>query len=252
MRRLTNKDSGSRKRSEQEKTPDLDAISRDNPLPEIPMLPTAAVAPTYAPSSLNMDGYISRLTENGGVDSYLSSLSDAEIAFLARRQAFRQGDFPGAAPSFPGDPSRASFLNPSLLGLSGMEGLPNPGLNGDSLAAASRTSAAVAGPAASDAPGGDSKVAAMPNSSRPSGAATSNPHAGSHSQWNNPHGPRPTAGSANLNDHGAAPNEARLPQAQGNPAMEQFLNQASDNELAQLIAMQDAAKERRRQQMPPF
>lgn len=36
-----------------------------------------------------MDAYLARLSDNGAVNSYLSSLSDAEIAFLARRQLFR-------------------------------------------------------------------------------------------------------------------------------------------------------------------
>lgn len=241
MRRLTSKDSGARKKAEAEKTPDLAAISKEHPLPDdIPMLPTAAVAATSATAAAamqiprGMDSYLSQLSENGGVDAYLSSLSDAEIAYLARRQMFRPEIGTAPNPLLGIDPARMASMNPSMLGTAGGMGfLPmggyNPGMR--MLGGAAADPRAAAGPAADPtnpaakaSPGG--KPSAAPDVQSPS---------------------RNSAASFLQGAAGAAanPNAARGPPAQGNPSVDQLLNRASDNELAQLIAMHDAAAARR-------
>jgi len=233
MRRLTSKDAGARKKAEDEKTPDLAAISKENPLPDdIPMLPAAAVAATSVtavpPGAGGMDNYLARLSENGGVDAYLSSLSDAEIAFLARRQMFRQPEMMDSqSPFLGGDPNRMGAMNQAMLGPSGMGGLPsgpNPGMT----ASLSNPSGRQAGMG-----GQNSNGASMPS---PSGRLSTGMDALAAPSRNN----LSTGGSSNAGQAN--------PTQQGNPSVDQFVNRASSNELAQLIAMHDAATARRLQQ----
>jgi hypothetical protein len=274
MRRLTTKDSGARKKAEEEKTPDLASISKENPLPDdIPMLPAAVSA-----GSGGMDYYLTRLSENGGVDNYLSSLSDNEIGFLARRQMLRQADMFAGAPNplLMGDPSRAPSLNPGMFGVGAgmdrMQGLmgPNPGMimSRDPQAAAYLQGSARMPMAGVDRMGGSlgtANMAAMqggplassmsPARKLPAGMMGGpNPRMAGFSPQRNPMAANPAARFAQGAGRGGAMGAANpdAPRGQpGNPAIDQFLNRASDNELAQLIAMHDAAAVRRRQ-MPPF
>lgn len=240
MKRLTSKDDGARKKAEEEKTPDLAGISKENPLPDdIPMLPTAAAAAAVQPipASRGMDNYLSQLTENGGVDAYLSSLSDAEIAFLARRQMFRQPDMFGSQPNsafLGGDPNMGAFNPSMLLGSPGMSGFqmgpnqPAPSMKSDT----SSTASAPSGP---------------PNPN----AASMSSVTGTNDQGKQG---RKLAGAplgGGPPQQQADSSGARAPSSQqaGNPGVvDQYLNRASDNELAQLIAMHDAAAAARRRQ----
>lgn len=232
MRRLTSKDAGARKKAETEKTPDFDAISKEHPLPELPMLPSAAV-PT-APAPRGMDSYLARLSENGGVDAYLSSLTDAEVSFLARRQMFRPGMMGGGTPN---PMMRHPRMDTGMdSGVFGPMGGPPMGRN---------MPRAMPG-ACGGNPGGppNANVASMPStggnpfaSGTPKDRASQSP----------PHDGAPA--NPNLHPHAENP-EAGGPL--GNPSVDQYLHQASENELARLIAMQDAAARQQQQQMPPY
>lgn len=70
MRRLTKKDEAARKQARSERTPDLYAISRVKPLPMDPPPPRPATR-----------------SDESEMDKFLSSLTDEEAHFLARRRA---------------------------------------------------------------------------------------------------------------------------------------------------------------------
>lgn len=230
MKRLTNKDPGTRKRAEEEKTPDFVAISKENPLPEnAPMLPPSAIAlsspSTNAPAARSMSNYINALSQNGGVDAYIQSLSDAEISFLARRQM--QMAAPGAmrygAPPQHDSIHSGIMQNPGGMMGGGMPMGQNPGLAMRGMSTDGRPSSG----------GGNMAGIRDPRMSMPSPSQAA-AVAGSRGSLTPP---SRRSLSPNLNF-------ASRPGMNGpvQPAIDQYLNRASDNELAQLIAMHEAGR----------
>ena len=246
MKRLTNKDPGTRKRAEEEKTPDFVAISKEHPLPEsAPMLPPSAIAlsspSTNAPAARSMTNYLNALSQNGGVESYIQSLSDAEISFLARRQmqippgAMQHGAPPHNAPMHPG-----IMQNLGMMG-GGMPMGQNPGVAMRGMSTCGRSSSGNEVSHSFSYPNmasdGDPRMS-MPS---PLQAAVMGD---SHSRGSlTP----PSRRSLSPNQNVASRPGLNGPFQQGNLAIDQYLNRASDNELAQLINMHEAARRQQQQ-----
>jgi len=109
MKRLTAKDESARRQTQFERAPDFDAISRIKPLPKDPTPPPPPVA-----------------SQSSDMDQFLSSLSDEEAHFLARRRAQmldRVAQLAATERDTPTLPTSGRNMDAYLAGLSDEEAL---------------------------------------------------------------------------------------------------------------------------------